>query len=181
MGWRNTPESFGTLTKTLHWVMALFVIGLLGIGLWMTGLENSPDKFKIYALHKSFGICVLALVFARILWHVYSRKPGFVDGMKPWEKLAAHAAHIFLYLAMIVMPLSGWLMSSAKGYTVTVFFTFDLPHLISENEEWGKLFSETHELLGYALIAAVAVHVGAALKHHFVNKDATLKRMLPFK
>lgn len=181
MGWRNTPESFGTLTKILHWAMALLVIGLLGVGLWMEGLENSPDKFRIYALHKSFGICVLALVFVRIFWHTYSRKPGFVDGMKPWEKLAAHAAHIFLYIATIVMPLSGWLMSSAKGYTVTVFFTFDLPHLIGESDKLGAFFATTHWLLGYALIAAIAVHVSAALKHHFVNKDNTLRRMLPFK
>lgn len=180
MGWRNTPETFGTLTKTLHWVMALLVIGLLGVGLWMGGLENNPTKFRIYALHKSFGICVLALVFTRMLWHVYSRKPGFVEGMKPWEKLAAHAAHIFLYIAMIGMPLTGWLMSSAKGYTVTVFFTFDLPHLMGENEKLAGIFAQTHTYLGYTLIAAVAVHIGAALKHHVINKDATLKRMLPF-
>ena len=180
MGWRNTPQRFGTLTKTLHWVMALLVICLLGVGLWMGGLENNPTKFQIYALHKSFGICVLALVFTRILWHIYSRKPGFVDGMKPWEKLAAHAAHIFLYIAMIGMPLSGWLMTSAKGYTVTVFFTFDLPKLIGENEKLGGLLAQIHLFLGYALIAAIAVHIGAALKHHFINKDTTLKRMLPF-
>lgn len=180
MGWRNTPQNFGTLTKTLHWLMALLVIGLLGVGLWMEGIDDLPTKIKVFALHKSFGICVLALVFTRILWHIYSRKPGFVDGMKPWEKLAAQAAHIFLYIAMIGMPLSGWLMSSAKGYTVTVFFTFDLPNLIGEDKALGRLFGQTHELLGYALIAAVAVHIGAALKHHLINKDATLKRMLPF-
>lgn len=180
MGWRNTPDRYGTLSKVLHWVLALLVIGLLCVGMLMEDLDTGT-KFKVYALHKSFGICVLALVFVRILWHVYSRKPGFVDGMKPWEKLAAHAAHIFLYIAMIVMPMTGWLMSSAKGYTVTVFSTFDLPHLIAENKELGKLFAETHELLAYALIAAVAIHIGAALKHHVINKDATLKRMLPFK
>jgi len=180
MGVRNTPESFGILTKTLHWVMALLVIGLLAVGLLMGGLDGGT-KFKVYALHKSFGICVLALVFVRVIWHVYSRKPGFVEGMKPWEKLAAHAAHVFLYIAMFVMPLSGWLMSSAKGYTVTVFSTVDLPHLIAESDMLAKLFSQTHQLLAYALIAAVAVHIGAALKHHFINKDATLKRMMPFK
>src|SRR5690606_16001102 len=112
-------------------------------GLWMEGIDDLPTKIKVFALHKSFGICVLALVFTRILWHIYSRKPGFVDGMKPWEKLAAQAAHIFLYIAMIGMPLSGWLMSSAKGYTVTVFFTFDLPNLIGEDKALGRLFGQT--------------------------------------
>lgn len=180
MRWRNSTTGFGAITKTLHWVMALLVIAILGVGLWMTGLPLGPDKFKIYALHKSFGFCVLMLVIARMVWHIYSKKPGFVEGMKTWERLAAHAAHIFLYLAMLAMPLSGWLMSSAKGYTVTIFFTFDLPHLIGENEALGKVFATTHWVLGYAMIAAVAVHIGAALKHHFINKDETLRRMLPF-
>lgn len=180
MGWRNTPESFGKVSKLLHWIMAVLVIVLLAVGLTMGGLDM-PLKFKVYALHKSFGICVLALVVCRIIWHIYSRRPGFVEGMKPWEKIAAHAAHVFLYVAMIGMPLSGWLMSSAKGYTVTVFSTLDLPHLIGESKELARLFSTTHEWLAYALIAAVAAHIGAALKHHFINKDATLTRMLPFK
>lgn len=180
MRWRNSTTGFGAVSKALHWVMALLVIGILGVGLWMTGLPLGPDKFRIYALHKSFGFCVLMLVIVRMAWHLYSKKPGFVEGMKPWERLAAQAAHVFLYLAMLGMPLSGWLMSSAKGYTVTVFFTFDLPHLIGESEKLGQFFSTAHWVLAYALIAAVAVHIGAALKHHFINKDETLRRILPF-
>jgi len=182
MQWRNSDTQFGTVTKTFHWVMALLVIGLLCVGLWMGTIPASELalKIKVYGLHKSIGISVLLLVFARIFWHLYAKKPSFVAGMKPWEKLAASAAHIFLYIAMLVMPLSGWTMSSAKGRSVEFFNLFKLPDLVAKNEALGKNLATLHWALAWALIAAITVHVLAALKHHFINKDITLKRMLPF-
>ena len=176
----NTPDRYSALSKAIHWISALLVIGLICIGLYMTNAEKTPAIFPLYGLHKSFGIVVLALTLLRVLWHLASKKPALVDGMKKWEKTAAKAAHHFLYLALFAMPLSGWLMSSAKGRTVKLFDTVTLPDLVGKSEQLGDFFEECHEYLAWALIAAIVLHAAAALKHHFVEKDVTLKRMLPF-
>ena len=175
---KNTPDSYGHVSKGFHWGMALIIVALLAVGLTMGDYALSL-KLKAYNLHKSFGILVLFLVLLRIFWHVFSKKPGFVPGLKPWEKWAATGAHLFLYAAMIGMPIAGWLMSSAAGRPVEVFGLFTLPDLIGKSDQNRDLFATIHEYLGYALIAAICVHAGAALKHHFISKDATLRRMLP--
>lgn len=176
---RNTKNSFGTVTKLFHWSMALLVIGLLAVGLYMTGMELSPDKFKVYGLHKSFGIVVLALVFLRVLWRILSTQPDALPTHKKSEKILAGLAHLGLYCGMIVMPLTGWLMSSAKGFSVSVFNSFTLPDLIKPNEQLAKLFTDIHELAAYTLIAVIVLHFAGAIKHHIIDKDVTLKRMLP--
>jgi cytochrome b561 len=179
MAFKNTNSAYGSVTKLFHWTMAAIVIGLICLGLLFDEIEAGLLKIQLYGLHKSFGILVLFLVTCRILWHLYSKKPALVDGMKPFEVMAAKAAHHFLYVAMIGMPLSGWLLSSAAGRTVSFFGLFSLPDFIQENHDLRELFGETHEILGYTLIITIVLHVAAALKHHLVSKDATLKRMLP--
>lgn len=178
MSIKNTVEQFGKISKGFHWLMALMVMALLAVGLVMDDLSG-VTKLRVYNLHKSFGIMVLALVLCRIGWHVYSRRPKPVAGLKKYEIFAAHAVHYFLYVAMIGMPLTGWLFSSAFERPVSVFGLFTLPDLIEPNQELGKQLKEVHEILGYTLIGAIAAHIAAAFKHHFINKDATLKRMLP--
>lgn len=177
---RNSPEKFGGVTKTFHWLTALTVIGLLCVGLYMTRAEKSAAIFPLYSLHKSFGILVLAATALRVLWHFYSRKPGLVPGMAAWEKAAAHAGHFFLYICLFGMPLTGWLMSSSKGRQVKLFDAVPLPDLISKNHELGETLESIHGYLAYALIAMIVLHAAAALKHHFISHDATLRRMLPF-
>lgn len=177
---RNTPDSYGAVTKTFHWVIALLIICVLGVGLYMDFFATKLERFALMPWHKSFGITVLALAALRVLWHISSRPPGFVAGLKDWEMQAAKAVHILLYLAMFAMPMSGWLMSSAAGRTTKFFGLFDLPDLIVKNEQLRELFGEIHEVSAYALLALIAVHGAAALKHHFIAKDATLRRMLPF-
>jgi len=177
---KNTPDSYGSVTKGLHWVIALLIIGVLGVGLYMDFLATKVERFELMPWHKSFGITVLALATLRVLWHLSSRPPGFVAGLKDWEMQAARAVHILLYMAMFVMPLSGWLMSSAAGRTTKFFGLFDLPDLIGKDEALRNLLGAVHECSAYALIILIAAHAGAALKHHFIGKDATLRRMLPF-
>lgn len=177
---RNSPEKYGAVTKTLHWLTSITVICLLGIGLYMVRAEKSASLFQIYGLHKSLGILVLTATILRVLWHVYSRKPPFVAGIPLWERAAAHAGHAFLYVCLFGMPLSGWTMSSAFGRSVTLFNTVQLPDLVEKNQELAERLAAFHEYLAYALIGMIALHVGAALRHHFIAKDATLKRMLPF-
>lgn len=176
----NTPDRYGAVSKAFHWLSALLVIGLICVGLYMTNAEKTPAVFPLYGLHKSFGIVVLALTLLRVLWHFASKKPALAESMKKWEKMAAKAAHCFLYFAMFAMPLSGWMMSSAKGRSVKLFDKVPLPDLVEENVELGDRLAAFHEYLAWALIAAIFLHAVAALKHHFVEKDVTLKRMLPF-
>lgn len=176
----NTQDSYGAVTKGFHWVIALLIVCLLGIGLYMDFWATKPQRFVLMPWHKSFGICVLALATGRVLWHFYSRPAEFVAGLKDWEMQAARAVHILLYMAMFVMPLSGWLMSSAAGRTTKFFGLFDLPDLIGKDDHLRSLFGATHEVAAWALIILLLGHAGAALKHHFIGRDATLRRMLPF-
>lgn len=177
---KNSPEKYGAVTKTFHWLTGITVVCLLAVGLYMTRAEKGPALFQIYGLHKSFGILVLTATFFRVLWHVYSKKPPLVAGMALWERAAAHAGHAFLYICLFGMPLSGWTMSSAFGRSVKLFDTVPLPDLVGKNLELAEKLAALHEYLAYALIGMIALHAAAALKHHFISKDATLKRMLPF-
>jgi cytochrome b561 len=175
----NTQTRYGSVTKSLHWLTALLVIGLLAVGLYMADLPNSPDKLKIYGLHKSFGITVLSLTFCRILWHIISKKPGPVETLKPWEKHLSKALHAFLYIFLVAMPLTGWLRSSAGNFPVSFFGLFALPNLVAPDKEMTEIFKELHETIGTLIMITVGLHIAAALKHHFIDKDTVLKRMLP--
>ncbi len=176
MTWMNTDESYGRIAKMFHWVMAVLILGLLPVGLFMGGMENSPFKFEIYAFHKSFGLLVFFLGLARILWRFVSPAPDHLETHKYWEVTLAGAAHFWLYVCIIGMPLSGWLMSSAGEYPVP-FFGIQMPALIGKNESMGELFYEVHEILGYTLMFVLALHVAGALKHHLFDRDDTLVRM----
>lgn len=176
---KNSSDAYGSGTKLFHWISAVIVIGLLAAGLVMEDLPNGLLKLRTFLLHKSFGITILILTILRILWHLHTKKPALVDSLKPWEKKLAHLGHIALYVLMIGMPLSGWIMSSAAGRPVSVFGLFTLSNLVAENHDLKELFEDIHGLLGNALIAVVALHIAAALKHHFFDKDKTLRRMLP--
>lgn len=176
---RNTKYTFGTVAKSFHWIMALLIIALLGVGLYMVRQELSPKLFKLYALHKSVGIVVLTLAFLRVAWRMYSPHPEALPTHKKSERILAGLAHFVLYSSFFIMPLTGWLMSSAKGFTVSVFNTITLPNMIKPNDDLAKLFAEMHELAAYALIAVITLHVLGAIKHHVIDKDETLKRMLP--
>jgi cytochrome b561 len=176
----NSPTRYGTITKTLHWVTAILVLLMLALGIYMTDVEEMATKLMLYNRHKSLGVLVLALTLLRVLWHLYSKKPAYVESLKPWEKRTAHVVHTFLYIALLGMPMTGWLMSSAAGRAVSFFGLFTLPDLVGQDKALGGIFRETHEILSDFLMAAIALHVAGALKHHFIDKDITLKRMLPF-
>lgn len=176
---KNSPAEYGTGTKLFHWISGVIVICLLVAGLFMGDLPNGALKLRTYLLHKSFGITILSLTFLRILWHVYSKKPEYVATLKPWEKKLARLGHGLLYLLLIGMPLTGWMMSSAAGYPVNLFGLFTLPDLVAVNSQDRELFGELHEILGSVLMGVLGMHIAAALKHHFWDKDNTLRRMLP--
>lgn len=180
MNWKNTAGAYGAGAKGFHWALALLVIGLLALGLFMTNVDvGNALKFKLFFWHKSFGITVLFLVALRLGWRLYNKQPGALPGHKKWEKRLAKFTHFFLYFAMFTMPLSGWIMSSAKHYSVSVFGWFTLPHITPESKELARAAVQFHETMAWIFIALVALHVAGAIKHHVIDKDDTLRRMLP--
>ncbi len=179
MLWKNTERRWGAVAKSFHWITALLVIGMLCAGLYMTGLENSPQKFQIYGLHKSIGVTILLIVVLRILWKSVTVRPEELATHKKWERALARLVHFFLYFAILTMPLSGWAMSSAKNFPVSVFGLFTLPNIVGPNPGLAGLLAEYHEILAWALMGAIGLHFAGAIKHHIIDRDETLRRMLP--
>jgi cytochrome b561 len=173
---KNTDERYGLVAIVLHWIMAILIIGLLALGLYMVRQPLSFEKLKLYGWHKEYGLLVLALVIVRISWRIMNKTPKL--NIPWWEIVAARTVHWAFYAFMFAMPITGWLMSSAAGLPVSFFGLFTLPDLIPANEDSRLFLTTIHEWLGYALIATVCGHMAAALKHHFINKDDILRRMI---
>jgi cytochrome b561 len=163
----------------LHWLMAVLILGTFCVGLYMADLPLSPTKLKIYSWHKWAGVTAFLLVFVRLAWRATHRPPSLPAAVPPWQRFAAHAGHALLYVLMIAIPLSGWLMSSAKGFQTVYFGVLPIPDLLAKNKELGDALRDVHEALNYLMIAIVAGHVGAAMKHHFIDRDDILTRMSP--
>ena len=163
-----------------HWVIFLLIAGMLCVGFYMTGLANTPDKFKLYGLHKSVGITVLFLALLRLMWKAANAAPALPAGLHKLEKFLAHAGHAALYVLMVLLPLSGWAMSSASGFPVSVYGWFVLPDFVQPDKELKHILAERHEFLAWAMIVMVGLHALAALLHHFYYKNNVLIRMLPF-
>ena len=165
--------------KSLHWLMAILLFGLLALGFYMSDLPLSPDKLKFYSWHKWAGVTAFLLLAFRLIWRVTHRPPALPVSMPKFMQFAAHAGHLALYGLMIAIPLSGWLMSSAKGFQTVYFGLLPIPDLLDKNKELGDLLKSVHESLNLLFIAVLLGHIGAALKHHFIDKDDILTRMLP--
>jgi len=163
----------------LHWLIAAGLLGLFSLGVYMSDLPLSPLKLKLYSWHKWAGVTMFALIALRLLWRLGHRPPALPAHMGRLEQWFAHAGHLALYLLMFAIPLSGWLMSSAKGFQTVVFGVLPLPDLLDKNKELGDLLQTLHWGLNMLLALTVLGHAAAALKHHFLDKDDVLTRMLP--
>lgn len=164
---------------SLHWLMAIGLIGTFCLGIYMHDLPLSPTKLQLYSWHKWAGVTLFLLLILRLAWRISHPAPALPATMPAFMRLAAHAAHWVLYALMIMIPLSGWLMSSAKGIQTVWFGVLPLPDLVAKDKELGDLLQDMHELLNYILLVVVVGHAGAALKHHFIDRDDVLTRMLP--
>ena len=174
----STEARWGFVAKLFHWTMAVGLLGLCAFGFWMSDLPRGPAMFKAYALHKSFGITLLALALARLAWRAVDRRP--LDLAAPgWQKLAALGTHLALYALMLAVPLAGWAYNSAANFPLQWFGLVNLPALVPASPLLKEFFHEAHELGAIALLTLVALHVAAAWKHHLLDKDNTLRRMLP--
>lgn len=164
---------------SLHWLIGLMILLSLAVGLYMVELKLSPAKLQLYSWHKWAGVTIFALVLVRCVWRLTHTPPPLPADLPRWQQLVAETTHYVLYALMIAIPLTGWLMSSAKGFQTVYFGVLPIPDLITKNKELGETLNLVHRYLNYTLIAIVAAHIGAAIKHHFIDKDDVLRRMLP--
>lgn len=181
----NTNEQgYGTVAKVLHWGMALMIIILISVGTYMTGLDKAdPSKMELMGMHKSFGVIFMQFAIFRVIWSRINKAPKLPTVLATWEKVLSKAVTGSLYLLMLAIPFSGYAMTNLFGYPVNLFGLTDLPVLFDKNIEMALLAKQAHFLLVYTLIAALAAHIGGALKHRFLDKPEAdvLPRMLPVK
>ena len=179
MTWKNTHERWGPVSQLLHWLIVLLILGQGTVGLLMTEMRNSPDKIELYALHKSVGLTLLALVALRLLWRLYAGSPLAVASMPRWQARVASLTHALLYALLVAIPLTGWLLNSAAGFPLQWFGLFNLPDIAASDHDLHEWAEDTHELLFWTLVVVALVHAAAAIHHHLFLRDATLARMLP--
>lgn len=179
---RNTEFRYGVVAMLFHWAMALLILGVAILGLYMVTLPDAgftTVKIRLIVAHKAFGTLVLVLVGPRLLWRLLQRLPRLVANVPAWQQVAARFVHLVFYALMFTVPLSGWLMSSAAGIPVLLWDDIVLPDLIPYNDHRFRQLMTLHQGLAYALLFFIAIHVGAALRHHLLLKDDTLRKMLP--
>jgi cytochrome b561 len=180
-GLDNTPERYGSIAVALHWLAAVLIFGLLVLGLYMVALPDAGyDKTKIvlFIYHKEFGLLVFFMALVRLVWR-WRRPLPHLEPAPDWQKVAARFTHLGLYALMLALPLTGWLMSSAAAMPVSFFGLGYVPDLLPRDDLLFHAFIAMHHWLAYALIAALVAHVGAALWHALITRDATLDKMLP--
>ncbi|WP_405631735.1 cytochrome b [Pseudoalteromonas sp. Ld20] len=176
---KNTHSSYGLVTIVLHWLMALIVIGLFGLGLYMVELTYYDSWYRgSMDLHKSIGITLAALLIFRLAWRVMSTQPKPVEGSSKVVNKVAHFAHLLIYMLLIGIVISGYLISTADGRAIEVFTLFSIPAIDLSVENQADIAGKVHYWAACSLIGLVTLHALGALKHHFIDKDKTLIRMI---
>jgi cytochrome b561 len=177
MALRNTPDSFGLVSRVIHWTMALLIIGMLALGLRIEGMEPGLANLWLYGLHKSIGLILLALVLLRIVWHRVSPPPAPRGAPDGWTQRAARATHLAIYALLLAIPLSGWLASSASGLDVMLFDRWTIPAIAPVSEAWENAGWAVHGIATKLLMGLLLLHVAGALKRE-MDGDGTLTRMI---
>ncbi len=175
----DTAPGYTRTAIALHWLAAALIVGNLTLGVSMVGLPLSPLKLRLFAWHKWIGITVFVVASVRLGWR-HANPPPPPVAMPEWQRRAAAATHAALYLLMLAIPLSGWIYSSSTGVSVVYLGLVPLPDLVPKDKALAAVLKAVHVTLNVGLVALVVVHVGAALRHHLVDRDAVLPRMLPF-
>lgn len=176
---RNTQSHYGLVAVLLHWIMALLVIGLFAVGLYMTDLTYYDSLYHVLPWwHKSIGLLVTGLLLFRIIWRITNPKPKPLPTHKPWEVTTAFWTHRMLYLLILLLGISGYFISTAKGKGIEFFTWFEVPAFNELSADNTDLVGNIHFYLAWGFILLSAAHAVAALKHHFVDRDDTLKHMI---
>ena len=172
------PTRYTTLAIVLHWVLALALIMSFSVGLYMADLPFTPQRVKLFNWHKWAGVTILALSLLRLSWRLTHRPPAELPTSQ-WQQRAGRWTHAALYVLFFAVPLAGWAYSSAAGFPIVWFGVLPLPDLVGPDKALAEGLKSLHSALAWALAALAALHVGAALKHHFIDRDKLLARMLP--
>lgn len=174
---------YSPVAIVLHWLLALVILAMFGMGLYMADLPFSPTRMKLYNWHKWAGVCFLLLTVLRVVWRVTHRPPALPQtvtlAMPGWQMQAYHATHHLMYALFLAVPLLGWAYSSAAGYPIVLFGVLPLPDFVGPDKALAELIKPLHGLSAWALIVLAALHIGAALKHHWLDRDGLMLRMLP--
>jgi cytochrome b561 len=178
MQWKNSTTRFGIIAVTLHWLVAITVFGLFGLGLWMTGLDYYDSWYKQGPWwHKSIGIILFFVVISRLCWRLLSPPPAALASHEPWEIKLAHMAHLLMYFLLLTIMVSGYLISTADNRPIEVFGWFAIPATITSLPSQEDIAGWVHLILASTLIGLVVLHAAAAFKHHLFDRDRTLIRI----
>jgi cytochrome b561 len=176
---RNTRDTYGLAAVAMHWLVAVTVVGLFALGLWMVELTYYDDWYRTApAIHKAIGVLLFGVVLLRLAWRALGPRPTVLASHSALERRAAGIAHALLYLLLFGVMLSGYLISTADGRPIDVFGLFQVPAVISDLPSQADIAGTVHLYLAITLVSVAAVHALAALKHHFIDRDPTLLRML---
>ncbi|MDF1797034.1 MAG: cytochrome b [Coxiellaceae bacterium] len=177
---RNDSESYGSITKLLHWLIFLCVLVQVVIGFFRHDIAGKAMQGDLMMIHKSIGLSLIVLSVLFIFWGIFSRKPDWPVDMASWEKVAARIAHVILYLVILVMAVSGLCMSTAAGYPSSWFGVFSvLAPWVPTSKVLAGTFATIHEVCAWIIVVTCGLHIVASLKHQFMDKNHILSRMLP--
>jgi len=180
MTFRNTKRSWGSVSKGLHWLIVLLIINQWVIAERADALPKGPALIGALWWHKSFGITILALAVIRLVWRWMNPVPDLAVETRPWERVLARISHFLLYALIFAIPLSGWTMSSARNFPVSWFGVLQLPDLVGADPQLYERLHALHGQLFAVLVVVAGLHIAGALKHHFIDRNDVLRRMLPF-
>lgn len=178
---KSTEDNWSSVSKFFHWLIVLLILGQGAFGLLMEDLaRDNAQRMQLLGLHKSIGFLILALAVLRLLWRLYAGAPRPLPEVPGWQRKLAGITHGLLYLLLMLMPISGWVMSSAAGgFNQTFFGMFEVPSLVAQDTQMREGAGEAHETLFWILVFVATVHAAAGVYHHVFQGDATLRRMLP--
>ncbi|AKO53239.1 cytochrome B561 [Marinobacter psychrophilus] len=175
---RNSQATYGLVAVFLHWLVALTVAGMFGLGYWMVGLTYYDAWYKQGPdIHRSVGVLVFIAMLLRVVWRLMNPRPEPVAGHRRWERAAAHLAHGLLYVLLFVAMVSGYLISTADGSSVSVFGWFDVPSITGRIKGMEDTAGVVHYWVTWSVVVLAGIHALGALKHHFIDRDNTLRRM----
>ena len=175
----NTADAWGAPATFFHWTVALLILVQIALGFSAALWRLSPLKLELFVWHKSTGMLILVLMLARLAWRLANRAPSLPPRTPAWERRAAHASHVLLYVLAVALPLSGWVINSAAAVPFSIFWLVPLPPIVAPDERLEELAKLAHFTLLVTLCLVLAVHIGAALRHHFIKRNDVLIRMLP--
>jgi cytochrome b561 len=174
-----TPDQYTRTAVLLHWLVFVLIACSFPLAVYMVDLPLSPQKLKYVSWHKWIGVTVFLLALARLAWRMRHAAPSLPSAMTAWQRRAAALTHQLLYVLIVVIPLTGWLYSSATGVPTVYLGLVQLPDLVGRDKPLADLLRVVHTVLNYTMLALIVIHVVAALKHHLIDRDDVLTRMLP--